>query len=117
QSVRAGEQPGAEAGGVPVPAAGPATGLERVMNQPLDEPVLEAWTGVPAPDAAQPAEAGAAAAAASADAKVIPFRFASTPAEENDHFKLIGPVRISLPLYNVYLQEADDLIRQFATDV
>ncbi|WP_454720357.1 MULTISPECIES: Hpt domain-containing protein [Cupriavidus] len=65
----------------------------------------------------EPAAGPAADDDAAADAKVIPFRFASTPAEQNDHFKVIGPVRISLPLYNVYLQEADDLVRQFATDV
>ncbi|WP_454731079.1 MULTISPECIES: Hpt domain-containing protein [Cupriavidus] len=76
----------------------------------------EAGTG----PAAQPADQATGLTAddeAAADAKVIPFRFASTPAEQNDHFKVIGPVRISLPLYNVYLQEADDLVRQFATDV
>lgn len=115
QSVRAGEQPE------------PASGHDLVAPQSLDaqsgqvqqgqaepepetEPEQEAQAGLPAAGAGDDASAGA-------DAKVIPFRFASTPAEENDHYKLIGPVRISLPLYNVYLQEADDLIRQFATDV
>ncbi|NUA29415.1 hybrid sensor histidine kinase/response regulator [Cupriavidus basilensis] len=126
QSVRAGEQPEpvhiAEAVTAPVHA----TGLELVATQPEDEQVLEAQPGTelepvpgiqpPEQDAEHPAEAEADNIAAG-DAKVIPFRFASTPAEENDHFKLIGPVRISLPLYNVYLQEADDLIRQFATDL
>ncbi|GAB7548782.1 hybrid sensor histidine kinase/response regulator [Cupriavidus sp. 8B] len=128
QSVRAGEQPEpehiAETGASPVQAAG----LELVVAQPEDGQVLEAQAEqepeqepeqeiqLPLQAAEQPAEAEEDNAAAG-DAKVIPFRFASTPAEENDHFKLIGPVRISLPLYNVYLQEADDLIRQFATDV
>lgn len=103
QSVRAGE----------APAPAPATGLEPVVPQSLDKQereVAQAQTGSTDAEAGEDAIAGA-------DAKVLPFRFASTPAEENDHFKLIGPVRIGLPLYNVYLQEADDLIRQFATDV
>ncbi len=38
-------------------------------------------------------------------------------ASDDDHYKVIGPVRIGLALYNVYLQEADDLVRQFATDL
>ncbi|KJK22463.1 chemotaxis protein CheY [Burkholderiaceae bacterium 16] len=111
QSVRAGEQPE------------PASGHELVAPQSLDEQGGQVQQGQAEPEQEQEAQAGLPAAGAGedaiagADAKVIPFRFASTPAEENDHYKLIGPVRISLPLYNVYLQEADDLIRQFATDV
>ncbi|MDF3883276.1 Hpt domain-containing protein, partial [Cupriavidus basilensis] len=109
QSVRAGEQPE------------PASVLEPVAPQSLDEQGGQARQGQAETEPEQEAQAGLAGAgedaSAGADAKVIPFRFASTPAEQNDHYKLIGPVRISLPLYNVYLQEADDLIRQFATDV
>jgi chemosensory pili system protein ChpA (sensor histidine kinase/response regulator) len=101
QSVRAGEAPA------------PATGLEPVVPQSpagQEKEAAQALTGPTDAEAGEDAVAGA-------HAKIIPFRFASTLAEDDDHFKLIGPVRISLPLYNVYLQEADDLIRQFATDV
>ncbi|WP_439684684.1 histidine kinase [Cupriavidus oxalaticus] len=48
---------------------------------------------------------------------VIPFRLAGGLSSEEDNYKVIGPVRIGLALYNVYLQEADDLLRQFATDI
>ncbi|WP_427312736.1 Hpt domain-containing protein [Cupriavidus sp. H39] len=51
------------------------------------------------------------------DANVIPFRLAGGLSDEDDHYKVIGPVRIGLALYNVYLQEADGLLRQFATDI
>lgn len=51
------------------------------------------------------------------DDNVIPFRLAGGLSDEDDHYKVIGPVRIGLALYNVYLQEADGLLRQFATDI
>lgn len=59
-------------------------------------------------------------AAADGDAKVIPFPFAQTGEPEevvhDDGVKEIGPARISVALYNVYLQEADDLIRRLGVD-
>ncbi|QYY30829.1 Hpt domain-containing protein [Cupriavidus pinatubonensis] len=51
------------------------------------------------------------------DGNVIPFRLSGALSDADDNFKVIGPIRIGLPLYNVYLQEADDLLRQFATDI
>lgn len=51
------------------------------------------------------------------DGNVIPFRLSGALSGDDDNFKVIGPIRIGLPLYNVYLQEADDLLRQFATDI
>ncbi|QET00855.1 response regulator [Cupriavidus pauculus] len=54
---------------------------------------------------------------ASDDNNVLPFRLPDALSNDDDHFKVIGPIRIGLPLYNVYLQEADDLLRQFATDL
>ena len=64
-----------------------------------------------------PDEAAQTGADAAQDANVIPFRLAGALSGEDDHYKVIGPIRIGLPLYNVYLQEADGLIRQFATDL
>ena len=52
-----------------------------------------------------------------ADDNVLPFRLSGGLADEDEGYKVIGPVRIGLALYNVYLQEADDLLRQFATDL
>lgn len=51
------------------------------------------------------------------DTNVLPFRLPDALSNEDDHYKVIGPIRIGLALYNVYLQEADDLLRQFATDL
>ncbi|MEM5428902.1 Hpt domain-containing protein [Cupriavidus oxalaticus] len=51
------------------------------------------------------------------DDNVIPFRLTGGLSGDEDNYKVIGPVRIGLALYNVYLQEADGLLRQFATDV
>ncbi|WP_373379469.1 Hpt domain-containing protein [Cupriavidus nantongensis] len=62
-------------------------------------------------------EAAATADAGTPDDNVIPFRLAGGLSDEDDHYKVIGPVRIGLALYNVYLQEADGLLRQFATDI
>ena len=66
------------------------------------------------------AEIETSAHAAEADAKVIPFPFAQTGEPEevphDDGVKEIGPARISVALYNVYLQEADDLIRRLGVD-
>jgi len=58
-----------------------------------------------------------AAEEAPGDDNVLPFRLSGGLASEDDNYKVIGPVRIGLALYNVYLQEADDLLRQFATDL
>ncbi|MCA3192973.1 MULTISPECIES: Hpt domain-containing protein [unclassified Cupriavidus] len=52
-----------------------------------------------------------------AEDNVLPFRLSGGLADEDEGYKVIGPVRIGLALYNVYLQEADDLLRQFATDL
>lgn len=73
---------------------------------------IAAFTAPPAESDAVPATDG--------DAKVIPFPFAQTgepeEAPHDDGVKEIGPVRISVALYNVYLQEADDLIRRLGVD-
>ncbi|UDM49738.1 Hpt domain-containing protein [Cupriavidus sp. MP-37] len=70
------------------------------------------------PDAAvTDADADAPADTGTPDDNVIPFRLAGGLSDEDDHYKVIGPVRIGLALYNVYLQEADGLLRQFATDI
>ncbi|GMG89109.1 hypothetical protein Cmtc_03290 [Cupriavidus sp. TKC] len=76
---------------------------------PLDP--LDALLTLPA---AQP---DVAAEEVPAEDNVLPFRLSGGLASDDDNYKVIGPVRIGLPLYNVYLQEADDLLRQFATDL
>nr|CCA89049.1 putative composite protein : Response regulator receiver of two component system system (sensor histidine kinase and response regulator)/transcription regulator,similiraty with pilL protein [Ralstonia syzygii R24] len=95
----AAEEPIAEAVAEPEPISEPLAGS-------VIEPVAEAPAAEPAP--------------AEADAKVIPFPFEQTGALEeashDDGIKAIGPVHISVALYNVYLQEADALIRRLGVD-
>ncbi|CAJ0771524.1 hybrid sensor histidine kinase/response regulator [Ralstonia chuxiongensis] len=92
----------------PMPEA-TAPVVEHEAVEPVAEHVEEAYQ-----------ETAAESVAADADAKVIPFPFAQTGEPEevphDDGVKEIGPVRISVALYNVYLQEADDLIRRLGVD-
>ncbi|WP_316148637.1 Hpt domain-containing protein [Cupriavidus sp. BIC8F] len=87
--------------------------------QAADElPVLfGAPAEAPPEPAAEAADHTGADAVGHGDDNVIPFRLSGGLSDEDDHYKVIGPVRIGLALYNVYLQEADDLLRQFATDI
>ncbi|WP_029045757.1 Hpt domain-containing protein [Cupriavidus sp. amp6] len=92
-------------------------GLQANEGEAAGKPSTpEAAPPVPSADDRQP---GAAAPqdTPGEDDNVIPFRLAGGLSSEEDNYKVIGPVRIGLALYNVYLQEADDLLRQFATDI
>jgi len=117
-----------------------ASFVEPVVEPPVElvsEPIMEAAAiesvAEPVAEPAEPAEpaelaeeavvepvANEVEAEAEADAKVIPFPFAQTAEQEevphDDGVKVIGPVRVSVALYNVYLQEADDLIRRLGVD-
>ena len=35
----------------------------------------------------------------------------------DEHVKVVGPLRISIPLFNIYLNEADELSRRLTTEV
>ncbi|MES2249909.1 MAG: Hpt domain-containing protein [Pseudomonadota bacterium] len=50
-------------------------------------------------------------------AQVIPEPESSVAPSAEDQVKVIGPLRIGIALYNVYLNEADEWSRQLATDV
>lgn len=54
----------------------------------------------------------AAAPAETADAATA----APAPAEE-ENVKVVGPLRIGIPLFNIYLNEADELSRRLSTEV
>ncbi len=86
----------------------------------VEAPMHEATAPVAEPIEEAIPEAVAEPVGDDADAKVIPFPFAQTgepeEAPHDDGVKEIGPVRISVALYNVYLQEADDLIRRLGLD-
>ena len=46
----------------------------------------------------------------------IPAVDAGAPAEE-ENVKVVGPLRIGIPLFNIYLNEADELSRRLSTEV
>ncbi|SCX74002.1 Hpt domain-containing protein [Variovorax sp. EL159] len=102
----------------PVPAVAEAVAPVEVHEAPVHahaEPLAALVTPAApvateeAPEtAAQHAEAAAVAAAAEEAAAV---------ASAEDQVKVIGPLRIGIALYNVYLNEADEWSRQLATDV
>ncbi|WP_439890350.1 Hpt domain-containing protein [Ralstonia sp. 25C] len=91
--------------------------MEAAAIEPVAEPITETAEAV---ELAEDAVVEPVASEAEADAKVIPFPFAQTGEQEevphDDGVKVIGPVRVSVALYNVYLQEADDLIRRLGVD-
>ncbi len=68
-----------------------------VVDLTLDEPVLA--------QVAAPAEPAAQAAPQAAEAAL------------SDQVKVIGPLRISIPLFNIYLAEADELSRRLSTEL
>lgn len=52
------------------------------------------------------------------DAEFAESDQAGTPAsDEDEHLKAIGPLRLSIPLYNVYLNEADEWSRRLQTEL
>jgi chemosensory pili system protein ChpA (sensor histidine kinase/response regulator) len=50
-------------------------------------------------------------------AAAAPAPAAPVPAADDDQVKVIGPLRISIPLFNIYLNEADELSRRLATEL
>ena len=107
-------------------AAAPATEPMEEVGAPT-EPGVSADTSF-APEAAATPDVssgeGAAAlpsdaadAAPPAEAAAVPDEATTSPPEEDDLFKQIGDLRISTPLYNVYLNEADEWSRRLVADL
>jgi chemosensory pili system protein ChpA (sensor histidine kinase/response regulator) len=109
----------------PAPEPAPELTFELTL-EPVAEPTVEsAPTAVELADvdAQAPAEVPTAAAKDAADAPAV----AAAPAEvtreapvapsAEEQVKVIGPLRIGIALYNVYLNEADEWSRQLATEV
>ncbi len=70
-----------------------------------DEPALEAH-----PDIAFTLDLGPEPTDAEADAS-------DYAAAEDEQFKMVGPLRIGIPLFNIYLNEADELSRRLSVEV
>jgi chemosensory pili system protein ChpA (sensor histidine kinase/response regulator) len=75
--------------------------------EPVEPPVVVADTVAAAEEAPQPEP----------EPEVQETAEAAAPSGADDQVKVIGPLRIGIALYNVYLNEADEWSRQLATDV
>jgi chemosensory pili system protein ChpA (sensor histidine kinase/response regulator) len=94
-------QPAAE---VPPAEAIPA-GFEVSAEVPMPESEFAAFGFTPEPDAPQEPVAGTEPEEAAAES------------DADEQVKVIGTLRIGIPLYNVYLNEADEWSRRLATEI
>ena len=114
----------------PVDFSSSATQPMALSELPHSEPSISGFefdlSGFTAAAAATAAAAGlrapaASAAGAASPASAMPAapNYASSMpaplASSDDQYKAIGPLRINLPLYNVYLNEADEWSRRLVT--
>ncbi|HEY0856952.1 MAG TPA: Hpt domain-containing protein, partial [Albitalea sp.] len=92
-------------------------GSDRIASQTdaafdlidLDLGAASAATPGPVVDSAPPPDQ-AAEAVATASAPAAPFG-------EEEQVKIVGPLRIGIPLFNIFLNEADELSRRLTTEV
>ncbi len=119
----------AQEDGAPVQTSGVVeddTEDTELIELPIDEPA-PATAQEPAPAPAEDAESAAApvedeAAVTTADEVVaeeaVPEEALPEEAHsDDDQFKMVGDLRISIPLFNIYLNEADELSRRLTTDM
>ncbi|CAN7179803.1 Hpt domain-containing protein [Rhizobacter sp. LjRoot28] len=99
----------------PAEAAVPQVAVEATeVDFDFDEPAVESTPAPDAPDAALDLDFSEAAPAEAA-AQEAPVE-AAAPADD-DQVRIVGPLRISIPLFNIYLNEADELSRKLTTEV
>ena len=97
------------------PAAVPAEAAPAIEALQID-PALE-WQAEAAPAEAvtlSDAEFDAAFGAPHAVPDAVP---AEPPPSDEEQFKVIGDLRIGIPLFNIYLNEADELSRRLCTEL
>ena len=93
--------------------------LDLGTTEPAPAAALAAELPVEAAPPAEPVEVDAIAEAAPA-ADVVVVEAAPEEATEEaaeEHVKMVGPLRISIPLFNIYLNEADELSRRLTTEL
>ena len=73
--------------------------------EPANEPAIEDVADAPAEPHVEPAN----------DAGAQPV--SEHGALDDEHVKVVGPLRIGIPLFNIYLNEADELSRRLTTEV
>jgi len=138
QSQAAAAEPGpdaqTDAGNEGLPSDAPNLGaLPADDAQDAEPPALEPAAEAPMSDAefalfgahAPTGDSGgrdeaqivAQSSAAAVQAEIIAFPSAPDVRAVDDNIKHIGEIEISVPLYNIYLAETDDLVRLLARDV
>ena len=102
---------------VPSPAAG-AFAAESLVTpaaperEPPEFPAQGAQvTAVPAP------QLGDSPAPQPHDAPAVPPGLDAGSGFEDEQVKVVGPLRIGIPLFNIYLNEADELSRRLSTEL
>jgi len=102
-------------------AADEAAADADAQSEAAANPAAEESAAVPAAAVADAAAGNPAqipvAADAGAVAEVIDFPAKAPAARNDDNVKYIGDLEISLPLYNIYLAETDELVRRLAHDM
>ncbi|WP_398500456.1 Hpt domain-containing protein [Variovorax sp.] len=109
----------------PEPAAPETAALVDIASEalPLAAPAQPEEAVQAEAEEAEPAPVAEAPAAAAAEPEPEPVAPVVQPLEvavggsADDQVKVIGPLRIGIALYNVYLNEADEWSRQLATEV
>jgi chemosensory pili system protein ChpA (sensor histidine kinase/response regulator) len=95
---------------LPAPVV-PAVSAPAPAPAPALEPMPELMILTP-PAEMPPAESRA-------DSRAMPLLPPEPPAEasEPDNIKIVGPLRIGIPLFNIFLNEADELSRRLTTEL
>ncbi|MED5617949.1 hybrid sensor histidine kinase/response regulator [Ideonella sp. BN130291] len=107
--------------GTPAAAPEPLQTIELNLAPEEITEVQPAFTPVDQVDLALPDLVPAAEEAAAPEVLAeAPAAEAEVPAAETvdlDQVKIVGPLRISIPLFNIYLNEADELSRRLSTEL
>ena len=108
----------------PAPPSGEAPGAAPLELPMLAEDLAQAFPDIPtveAPEALRaetPTQAGATEPVSEAPPAVDAEEAGSgSQAEAEEPVKVIGPLRISIPLFNIYLNEADEQSRRLVTEL
>ncbi|MET3443217.1 chemosensory pili system protein ChpA (sensor histidine kinase/response regulator) [Variovorax paradoxus] len=109
------EEPEAAAPAFLVEPEEPAAAAEETPAAPAELPVAAA--DPVAEEVPQPAAEVQETAEAVETIEATEEAESAAPSSADDQVKVIGPLRIGIALYNVYLNEADEWSRQLATDV
>ncbi|MBK6472852.1 MAG: Hpt domain-containing protein [Betaproteobacteria bacterium] len=84
------------------------------LEEPAPAPVAEARSE---PGVSEAADLALELEAAPSEATLLADGFAENQGDDEEQVKVIGPLRIGIPLFNIYLNEADELSRRLCTEL